>query len=100
MESDEHLFVDGTLCDPARVRAVLGRPCLPPYPARLPDYGHRAGRLAPPWCAPTSRALLLPGLTTDDIAKRDTREGVGPQFRDGAVRRLDTRERIHNPGTG
>jgi hypothetical protein len=45
------------------------------------DTGRSAGLT---WCAPTHPRLPAAGLTTEDIAKRDTDEGVEPQFQDGA----------------
>ena len=88
----EDLFVYGTLCDPARVVQVLGHPC-PAAPARLPGYERRDGRW--PYLVRTDiPGFLLRGLTADDMAKLDAYEGVHPEYRDGAVRRLYTRERI------
>lgn len=91
MDTTHDLFVYGTLCDPARVRDLLGHPC-PAIPVRLPSYRRHDGRW--PYLTRDDLAgFLLRGLTAYDMAKLDTYEGVQPTRIEGALRRLYTRER-------
>lgn len=90
METGEDLFVYGTLRDPTRVQELLGHPCRT-VPARLPGYDRREGRW-PYLMRADIAGCLLRGLTAEDLAKLDAYEGVQPEDREGAVRRLYTRE--------
>lgn len=73
-----HLFVYGTLKDPAIIAAVTGRPWSDPQPALLRGYRLQGTSLGYPTiiAAPGAEAagVLWPGVTADDLAYLDEYE--------------------------